>query len=104
MLVPHTAAAACGPCSGLMLFESDAVLAIRSEEERAAAVAAVEKKMPRAVKRKRRVVTEDGIDAGMEEYLVRWAGPGVSGSRVHGATACGCGKSASVLCASACRC
>lgn len=34
-------------------------------------MAAVEKKMPRAVKRKRRVVTEDGIDAGMEEYLVR---------------------------------
>lgn len=45
--------------------------ACRPEEERAAAVAAVEKKMPRAVKRKRRVVTEDGIDAGMEEYLVR---------------------------------
>jgi hypothetical protein len=39
-------------------------------------VAAVEKKMPRAVKRKRRVVTEDGIDAGMEEYLVRLAGLG----------------------------
>lgn len=53
-----------------------AVIAIRSEEERAAAVAAVEKKMPRAVKRKRRVVTEDGIDAGMEEYLVHWAGLG----------------------------
>ena len=31
----------------------------------------MQKKMPRAVKRKRRVVTEDGIDAGMEEYLVR---------------------------------
>lgn len=74
----------------------------RPEEERAAAVAAVEKKMPRAVKRKRRVVTEDGIDAGMEEYLVRWAGLGLSPFRVHGATACICEESASVLYASAC--
>lgn len=43
----------------------------RSEEEKARAVEAVQRKMPRAVKRKRRVLTEDGMDAGMEEYLVR---------------------------------
>ena len=30
---------------------------------------AVESKMPRQVKRKRRVITEDGLDAGMEEYI-----------------------------------
>jgi hypothetical protein len=54
----------------LLLLQGECCHEIRSEEERAAAVAAVEKKMPRAVKRKRRVVTEDGIDAGMEEYLV----------------------------------
>lgn len=41
----------------------------RSEEDRAGSVAAVEKKRPRQVKRKRRVVTEGGVDAGMEEYL-----------------------------------
>lgn len=41
----------------------------RSEEERAVSVAAVQKRQPRQVKRKRRIVTEGGVDAGMEEYL-----------------------------------
>ena len=41
----------------------------RSDEQRRAAVAAVRAKMPKQVKRKRRVVTEDGMDAGMEEYI-----------------------------------
>ncbi len=41
----------------------------RSAEQRRAAVAAVQAKMPKQVKRKRRVVTEDGMDAGMEEYI-----------------------------------
>lgn len=38
-------------------------------EGRQHAVAVVEGKMPKQVKRKRRVVTEDGMDAGMEEYI-----------------------------------
>ena len=33
-----------------------------------AAVEAVERKMPKRVKRKRKVETPDGLDAGMEEY------------------------------------
>ena len=33
-----------------------------------AAVEAVEKRMPKRVKRKRRIETDDGSDAGMEEY------------------------------------
>lgn len=41
----------------------------RCDEDRAASLAAVQKKQPRQVKRKRRVVTEGGVDAGMEEYL-----------------------------------
>ena len=32
-------------------------------------MAAVQAKMPKQIKRKRRVVTEDGMDAGMEEYI-----------------------------------
>ncbi|GMH39793.1 hypothetical protein BSKO_07691 [Bryopsis sp. KO-2023] len=40
----------------------------RDPEERAKAVDAVTKKMPKRVKRKRAVVTEDGMEAGMEEY------------------------------------
>ena len=32
------------------------------------AVEAVEKRMPKRVKRKRRIETDDGSDAGMEEY------------------------------------
>ncbi len=71
---------------------ADAELATRPEEERVAAVAAVEKKMPRAVKRKRRVVTEDGIDAGMEEYLVCLNPPFLF-------SACVSGRIASVLAA-----
>ena len=33
-----------------------------------AAVEAVERKMPRRLKRKRKIQTDDGLDAGMEEY------------------------------------
>ena len=33
-----------------------------------AAVEAVERKMPKRLKRKRKIQTEDGLDAGMEEY------------------------------------
>ena len=33
-----------------------------------AAVDAVERKMPKRLKRKRKVQTDDGLDAGMEEY------------------------------------
>lgn len=43
--------------------------ACRPEEERARAVAAVEGKMPRRVKRKRPIVLDDGSQpGGMEEY------------------------------------
>ena len=45
------------------------VSSCRSDEQRQAAVAAVRAKMPKQVKRKRRVITEDGMDAGMEEYI-----------------------------------
>lgn len=34
-----------------------------------AAVQAVERKMPKRIKRKRKIETEDGVDAGMEEYF-----------------------------------
>ena len=54
---------------GLVLCHSRAVMMRRSDEQRRAAVAAVRAKMPKQVKRKRRVVTEDGMDAGMEEYI-----------------------------------
>ena len=33
-----------------------------------AAVEAVERKMPKRLKRKRRIQTDEGLDAGMEEY------------------------------------
>ncbi|KAK9915014.1 hypothetical protein WJX75_003619 [Coccomyxa subellipsoidea] len=39
------------------------------EAQRAAAIAAVEKRMPKRVKRKRPIITEDGQEAGMEEYF-----------------------------------
>ncbi|KAG2447486.1 hypothetical protein HYH02_007413 [Chlamydomonas schloesseri] len=42
--------------------------AASSEADRAARVAEVEKKMPRRVKRKRPVTTEDGHEVGQEEY------------------------------------
>ena len=34
-----------------------------------AAVQAVDRKMPKRIKRKRKIETEDGMDAGMEEYF-----------------------------------
>lgn len=34
-----------------------------------AAVQAVERKMPKRIKRKRKIETDDGMDAGMEEYF-----------------------------------
>ncbi|CAL5221424.1 g3611 [Coccomyxa viridis] len=40
-----------------------------SEEARAAAVQAVEKRMPKRIKRKRPITTEDGLEVGMEEYF-----------------------------------
>lgn len=49
--------------------EFEAGCTSRPPDERARAVAAVEKKMPRRVKRKRPIVLEDGTEAGgMEEY------------------------------------
>lgn len=41
----------------------------RNEEERGKAVAAVERRMPKRVKRKRPLLLEDGSQAGMEEYF-----------------------------------
>ena len=40
----------------------------RSAEDVAKAVAAVEKKMPKKVKRKRPILTDEGLEAGFEEY------------------------------------
>lgn len=36
------------------------------EQQRAAAVAAVERRMPKRIKRKRPIETDEGLDAGME--------------------------------------
>lgn len=44
------------------------VLCFRDPAERESSVLAVEKKMPKRVKRKRPIVTDDGLEAGMEEY------------------------------------
>lgn len=40
----------------------------RDDNEKMVAVKAVEQKMPKKVKRKRPIFTEDGLEAGMEEY------------------------------------
>ncbi|DBA78970.1 hypothetical protein WJX77_006390 [Trebouxia sp. C0004] len=45
-------------------FEADTVAA----EQRQTAVEAVERKMPKKLKKKRKVQTDEGMDAGMEEY------------------------------------
>lgn len=41
---------------------------LRTEEDRWKAISEVEKKFPKKVKKKRPIFTEDGSEAGMEEY------------------------------------
>ncbi|KAK9828970.1 hypothetical protein WJX72_003124 [[Myrmecia] bisecta] len=58
--------------AAVMLLEAwrsfEASTTSRPEEERQAGVQAVEKKMPKRIKRKRAILLEDGSQAGMEEY------------------------------------
>ena len=41
-----------------------------TDAQKATAVEAVERRMPKRIKKKRRITTDDGLDAGMEVRLV----------------------------------
>ena len=54
--------------SGLPLISDPSGLGFLTEGERAANLEQVQKKMPKRVKRKRPVTTDEGVEVGQEEY------------------------------------